>query len=325
MSGPPSDLDLIVRAAWLYYGDSLTQAEVARRLFVSRQTVGRLLEAARQHGIVRTEIDMRFLGALKLATRLRTKLGLQDAVVVPGESQGAVGRVNERVAAALAAYARRYLHPGAVLALGWGDTVARALWMLPSESLDGVTLATATGGIRAINESLATNKAFVRHLRAVPAPLLVSSKESAEIFMAESAVHEILMLAASASVTVTGIGSADPATSSSVRSGIVSAEDVASYAARGAVGDMLGEWYDIEGRPMAGELSERRIGLSLNQIRSMPNVVGAAGGVHKVDAIRGAAAGRLIKVLITDEPTAEALLSAPDPWTLPPRAHREDR
>ncbi|MGC3953307.1 MAG: sugar-binding transcriptional regulator [Propionicimonas sp.] len=319
MGEPANDLDLMIRAAWFYYGDGLTQAKVAQRLFVSRQTVGRLLEAAREHGIVRIEIDSHFLGALKLATRLRTKLGLQDAVVVPGDGEGEVGRGNERVAAALAAYVRRYLHPGAVVGLGWGDTVARALSLLPAESLENVTLASVMGGVRAISESLSLNAAFATHLRAVPAPLLVSSKESAQTFMAESAVRDVLNLAASASVTVTGIGSADPATSSAARSGVLSAEAVATYAARGAVGDMLGEWYDTEGRAVSGEHSDRRIGLSLDEVRAMPNVVGAAGGVHKVDAIRGAAAGRLIKVLITDEPTAEALLQAPDPWTIRPR------
>lgn len=311
----PNDLDLIVRGAWLYYGDGLTQAEVAERLFVSRQTVGRLLETARQHGIVRMEFDTHYLGALKLATRLRIQLAIQDAVVVPGARDGDVETVNERIATALAAYVRRFLKPGTTMAVGWGDTVLRSLKALSPESLDGVTLVTATGGVRAIQESLASNRELAQ-MHVVPAPLMVSSKRTAEIITAESAVREALELAASASVAITGIGSADPATSSSVRSGILTVDDVAACAKAGAVGDMLGEWFDIEGRSVAKELSERRVGLGLDQIRAMPNVIVAAGGVHKVDAIRGAAAGRLGKVLITDELTAEALLSAPDPWTL---------
>ena len=60
----PNDLDLVVRAAWLYYEDGLTQAQIATRLFVSRQTVGRLLESARQHGIVR--IEQPFLPKLEM-------------------------------------------------------------------------------------------------------------------------------------------------------------------------------------------------------------------------------------------------------------------
>lgn len=54
--------------------------------------------------------------------------------------------------------------------------------------------------------------------------------------------------------------------------------------------------------------SERRIGVGLDELRGMSNVVGVAGGVEKVAAIRGAIRGGLIDALVTDEPTAQALL-----------------
>lgn len=116
----PNDLDLVVRAAWLYYEDGLTQAQIAKRLFVSRQTVGRLLESARQRGIVRIELDSQYLAAMQLATRLKEVTHLSDVVVVPtAEGRLSRERTNERVAAALAAYARRHLHPGAVVGVSW--------------------------------------------------------------------------------------------------------------------------------------------------------------------------------------------------------------
>ncbi len=303
----PDDLDLIVRAAWSYYMDGLTQAQTAQRLFVSRQTVGRLLDSARHLGVVRVEINASYLGAYEQAQRLRDRLGLVDAIVVPGSVSTDAGRVNERVAAALAAYARRYLHPGAIVGVGWGDTVARALGMVTPESLEGVTIASAAGSIPALTESLAGPVA--RHLRVVPAPLIVSSADLAAVLRQEQPVREVLDLAASAVVTLTGIGSADPRTASAVRRGVVTGADVERFAAQGAVGDMFGEWFDARGEVVPGT-SDRRIGLSLDQVRAMPNVVGVAAGLDKVAAIRGAVAGHLVKVLITDDPTAQALLDA---------------
>jgi lsr operon transcriptional repressor len=38
--------ELLLRAAWYYYKDELTQDEIARRLSVSRASVGRLLDRA---------------------------------------------------------------------------------------------------------------------------------------------------------------------------------------------------------------------------------------------------------------------------------------
>ena len=310
LSSSPQDLDLVVRAAWLYHGDGLTQAQVAKRLFVSRQTVGRLLEAARAQGVVRVEIDARCLSALGLSTRLRDTFGLADAIVVPRDDDSAMphGRVNERVAAALAAYVRRYLHPGAVVGVGWGDTVARSLAMLAQHSLDGVTLVSAAGSIPALSQSVAGNPPRAAHLRVLPAPLLVSSAQAAEMLRGEAAVRDILDLAARATVTLTGIGSTGP-NASAVRSQVITPEEVARFTAMGAVGDMLGEWFDAQGRIVSGATSSRRIGIGLDQLRELPNVVGVAGGRHKAEAVLGAIRGGYIKVLVTDENTAEELLA----------------
>lgn len=304
----PNDTDLAVRAAWLYYEDGLTQAQIATRLFVSRQTVGRLLETARQQGIVRIELDSQYLAAMRLATRLREALGLRDAIVVP-TAQGRLSRerTNERVAAALAALVRRYLHPGAVVGVSWGDSVARSLSMLPEENLDGVRFVATAGELSAIDEVLTRSPHVLRRLRRLPAPLLVSNAEAAETIRGEDAVREVLDLARSAVVTLTGMGSAIPG-GSAVQFGVATDDEVAEFAARGAVGDMLGEWYDLRGRVVETSWSGRRIGLSLDDLRALDNVVGVAGGVEKVAAIRGAVAGRLIDALVTDEPTAEALL-----------------
>lgn len=302
------DLDLAVRAAWLYYEDGMTQAQIAARLFVSRQTVGRLLETARQQGIVRVELDASYLAALGLANQLRERTPLTDVVVVPTWTGPLTReRTNERVAAALAAYARRYLHPGVVVGVGWSDTVARALTMLSAESLDGVTLASAAGTIDNVAELVSDNPEAVRRLRTVPAPLFVSSVELAQTLRAEDAVAQVFDLARGATLTLTGVGAVRPG-GSAVRTGMVTDQDVASYARGGAVGDMLGQWFGSRGQLVDGPVSGRAVALSLAELRALPNVIGVAAGADKVEAIRGAIAGRYLDVLVTDEPTAQALL-----------------
>jgi len=109
---------IVVRAAWLYYKDALTQAEIADRLFVSRATVGRLLEEARAEGIVRIEISADHLAAFQLSEDLRAQYGLADAVVVPRISGDATReRANGRVASAAAEYVKRFLRPGAIIGI----------------------------------------------------------------------------------------------------------------------------------------------------------------------------------------------------------------
>ena len=66
---------------------------------------------------------------------------------------------------------------------------------------------------------------------------------------------------------------------------------------------------DARGRIVSAATSGRRIGLGLERLREMPNVVGVAGGRHKAEAVLGAIRGGFIKVLVTDENTAEELLA----------------
>jgi DNA-binding transcriptional regulator LsrR (DeoR family) len=78
---------------------------------------------------------------------------------------------------------------------------------------------------------------------------------------------------------------------------------------QGAAGDLCLQFFDCEGAPVHTELSERVIGMSLQQIKKAKRVVALAGGKRKVEAIRGALRGQWIDVLITDSWTAKAIVN----------------
>ena len=51
------------------------------------------------------------------------------------------------------------------------------------------------------------------------------------------------------------------------------------------------------------------IGIGLDQLRAIPEVIGIAGGMEKVRAVLGALRGGYVKTLITDVATARAVLA----------------
>ena len=59
--------ELLLRVAWYYYKDELTQDEIARRLSVSRASVGRLLDRARKVGLVSINLNTEYLDAFELS------------------------------------------------------------------------------------------------------------------------------------------------------------------------------------------------------------------------------------------------------------------
>ena len=73
----------MLRAAWYYYKDELTQDEIARRLSMSRASVGRLLDRARRVGLVSINLNTERLDAFELSGELRRAFGLAEALVVP--------------------------------------------------------------------------------------------------------------------------------------------------------------------------------------------------------------------------------------------------
>ena len=77
---------------------------------------------------------------------------------------------------------------------------------------------------------------------------------------------------------------------------------------RGVVGEMHGEYFNVDGEPLDLEQHQRLIAIRLETLRKMEHVVGVAGGAEKIEALQAVLKGRFIHSLITDEITARTLL-----------------
>ena len=76
-----SSEELLLRAAWFYYKDELTQDEIAKRLSVSRASVGRLLDRARRVGLVSIQLNTEYLNAFELSADLRRVFHLLSGTI----------------------------------------------------------------------------------------------------------------------------------------------------------------------------------------------------------------------------------------------------
>jgi DNA-binding transcriptional regulator LsrR (DeoR family) len=116
--------------------------------------------------------------------------------------------------------------------------------------------------------------------------------------------------AQSAKLAVMGIG-APRLDSILMREGrIVTVQDLESLKQNGAAGDLNLRFFDETGKIVQSNFDQRVIGLTLDEIQRIERVVGLAGGAAKVPAIRGALAGKLVDVLVTDQITAQRVLTA---------------
>jgi deoxyribonucleoside regulator len=137
-------------------------------------------------------------------------------------------------------------------------------------------------------------------------PAIVDSTEICRAIYSDSNIRQALDLAHSANICMFSIGALSHM-SVLVEAGYIAAEDVTTLKGKGAVGDICSRYIDVHGRVPDEELNARTIGIELDELRRKQTTIAIAGGMEKLNAIRGALAGGYCNVLITDETVARAL------------------
>jgi lsr operon transcriptional repressor len=311
-----SSEELLLRAAWFYYKDELTQDEIAKRLSVSRASVGRLLDRARRVGLVSINLNAEYLDAFELSAELRRVFDLSEALVVPDHDKEPADHhaLNARVGLGGAQFLNTHLRPGGSLGVGWGETVSRVIAATSFGGVGPIHMVTLTGGVDGYLQTILSSKGEapadgdqVTTAEVIPAPNYASSPALAAALREEPTIQQVLTHARDAGHAVVGVGT-PTMDATIVQLGYLSPDDVALLREHNAVGDILGQFFDADGMVIDVPLHDRRIGIELADLKFIPKVVGVAGGVHKTHAILGALRGGFLDVLVTNELAAISLL-----------------
>jgi lsr operon transcriptional repressor len=287
---PEAARDLLLRVAWFYYKDELTQDEIARRLSVSRASVGRMLDRARKVGLVSISLNADHLGAFEVSRQLRQTFALGGAQ-----------------------FMSTHLRPGGTLGVGWGETVSRVIASTSFGAVGPIHMVSLTGGVDAYLPAFLSSKGEgaaegeMTSATVIPTPIVASTPELAAALKAEPAIQSVLKQACDVDQAIVGVGT-PTADATIVQMGYLEAEDVRTLHDHHVVGDILGQFFDAAGRVVKLPIHDRRIGIELTDLAQIPKVTGVAGGLHKVDAILGALRGGFLDVLVTNELTALRLL-----------------
>lgn len=296
---------LMVKAAWYYYFEDMTQQRVGEHMGISRMRVIKLLEKAKQTGIIQFRLRKDGETRMQLERNLIHEFGLTDAFVVPAAMDKSL--VNTGIAEAASMYISERLDENRFINIGYGDTPSRILNKLATIAEKPLTCVSLTGGVSYYLPDTRSN-VFNAKLHLIPAPLLASSKEMAEAMFNEVSVMEISRMSSLAQLSVVGIGAMHES-ATIFKSGILNRNDFLYLNMQGAVGDLLSHFLDQNGRLIETPLEERLISTPLSTLKSFSNVIGVAAGDSKVAAIHAALRGQYLNVLITDDRTAGKLLS----------------
>lgn len=295
---------LATKAAWYYYMEDNTQAQIAEVMGVSRAKVIRLLEEARAQGIVQFSFRKNDSQRVSAEQLLIDRFGLKDAFVVPTPLDSSA--INQSIAQGAAHYVSDHLREDGYLNIGYGDTVSRMLGFLAKNREESLNVVSLTGGVSYYLPTVGTT-AYSMHLFLTPSPLVVSSRQVRDALLDEKSLQDVSTMTEYADMSVVGIGAAVEG-ATVLRNGILNEGELTVLKMQGAVGDVLNHFMDKDGNLIQTEIEDRVISTDLDKLRQLKNVVGVAGGKDKVAAIKAVLNGGYLNVLITDSDTAAELL-----------------
>ncbi|WP_102866770.1 sugar-binding transcriptional regulator [Pseudovibrio exalbescens] len=309
------DKDPILHSAWLYYQDGLNQTDIAEVLGVSRASVVKYLQQARELGHVKITLDQERYAKAAVAAELQVKYNLDNVLIAPAD-EGQTP-VRTRLAKAGAMYLDHVVADGDVIGVAWGRTIHELSLHLPRKPLHDVSVVQMIGsmygqsGFAAEECSSQIANKFNGNGMNLHVPAIVSSARLATELQAEPIVRSHFSVLEKCNRSLFVIGNCSPR-NSVVRSGIINEEEMEKYRQLGAVGVICGRFLDAEGRPVITELDLRVLGVNLAQLRQMPNRIMIGGGPTNHEAVLAAIRGGFVSDLITDHDTARFLLDTAD-------------
>ncbi|WP_103063083.1 sugar-binding transcriptional regulator [Actinomyces qiguomingii] len=307
----PDDTGLMIAVARAYYEAGEAKVNIAERFGISRFKVARLLDTARETGIVQIRIVEPTRPDEALAERVAAHLNLRDCVVVPGAEGEAANR--QALARAAAVEISSLVGRRETIGFSWGRTIAEIGAHVGS--LADVRVVALTGAVGAdfalspvdIFRSVSTHSGSTT--LSIFAPMFVDSPQTAEALRRDPAIASVLAAYAELSLAVVSIGSWDPPVTQLMDA--LSDADKQQLESGGARAEMLGIFIDDDGRVVPCAARSRCIAITAQQLVRTPRVLAVAGGVRKVPAMRAVARSGLITSLVTDRRTAQMLLDGP--------------
>ncbi len=309
------DIQLMVNVARMYHREGLKQDEIARDVGVSRASVSMILAEAKRQGIVEITIRNPLADDEELADRLVRRFELRRCVVVPTANR-TTDVLMELVAGRAVPVFNEYLRPGDTVGIAWGRTCHA--FMSSYESLDfphSTEVIPLVGGSKRILEPYQLNemvRVFAEKLRGTPhfvhAPALAESHDDYRLYMNSTSMRQIGEKWKTVDIAVVSCG-VPPVTTEFDGSAVEGSRcDADRTPDELPIGDICARYYDIKGRFVTSEVTNRTIAIPPDALAAIPTVICVVGSVEKAYSTIGALRTGTIDVLVIDEQTARAVL-----------------
>ncbi|EGP5096650.1 TPA: sugar-binding transcriptional regulator [Enterococcus faecium] len=306
-------IQLALETCHLYYEDGLSQNEIAKKLEISRPTVSRLLQFARQQGLVKIEIVDPLNRLEQLSLQLADKYSLKE-VRLTYDTSNQTTIINEKLGELTANYLDEIVEDNDSIGISWGRTLEAVANKLHPSKKKGVKVVELKGSVSASEMNNYAkdiiskfNTAFHTETISLPLPVFFDSAITKDIVTNDRFIKNIITAGQETNIALFTSGTVlDSALL--FKLGYLNEEEIKRIKQE-AVGDIISRFLTKNGDIADPEINSRTVGISLNSLKNKKYSILISGSSKKVASIHAALIGGYANVLITDSISAEALLS----------------
>jgi len=298
----------------LYYLEGLGQAKVSELAGISQATVSRLLEEARKRGIVQISVKPFSPRDNEIEDKIKKIHNLGTVVVIkttPGHSEENRRRALGHFAGPIVSC---MIQPNSAICVAAGRHINSLTDnMFPSGNKPGVTFIQAMGDISthikeddAIEITRKLSKRWNGQFLRLQAPAITTNSHTHDAFVSHDQIKFVLSRIGNADLAFVGVGM--HGNSVFYDRDFLKTNDINYLIQKGVVGEICGHFFNKSGEECDTEYRNHVIGVSLEQLKKIPQVIAVTSGANRAEALAAAIKGNLINSIIIDDIGAKALL-----------------
>lgn len=303
------NIKMITKICKLYYYESWTQEKIAEKFGVSRPIISKMIQKAREIGVVEIIVHDDPQQTTELEKELEMTYQLQQVLVVPTRDLNKE-LVTSAVGKAAAQFVQKLIKNGDRIGVSWGNSLYHMVREFPLDKKDDVKIIPLIGGTGNERTEVHSNqiayelsKRLGGKCESLYAPSIVETEELHEQIVQLPNIASVLREGEQIDLALVGIG--NPYSMSTMeRYGYLDETVLSELRKLDAVADINSRFINRDGEIVDHPINHKVIGIGLEQLKRVHSVVGLAFGLHKIESIKAALKGGYIKMLVTDEATA---------------------
>lgn len=304
---------LMVKVCKLYYYEAWTQEKIAEKIGVSRPIISKMLQKAREVGIVEIIVHDDPQQTSELEKEIEQCYHLKQVLVVPTRDLNKE-LVTSAVGKAAAHFVQKLIKQGDRIGVSWGNTLYHMVREFPLDKKEDIKIIPLIGGsgndrteVHSNQIAYELSKKLGGRCDSLYAPAIVETEQLKEQIIQLPHIASVLKEGQQIDLALVGIG--NPYSQSTMeRYGYLDETTLMELQHLGTAADINSRFINHEGQVVDHPINRKVIGISLEQLKHVNHVVGLAFGLHKIDSIKAALKSGCIQMLVTDETTATKLM-----------------